>query len=213
MSDDSTKKYHGGLIQTRNYDAITWRIPNVSLIPHEVDYVVQSPPFTFDGASFILKMYPYGQTERESEGYIDLMLERLHSQTDKQNIFIEIFCADVFGKKVETINKSYGYYFFVSEICTQFRKLNFMQNLKDFPEKWRIAPNDTFTLICALGKEESDLRRIRSEEDFQTISIQQNVGKYLSVYYMDNLKRQKCRNTTITTLPSTPRRQELPYKI
>lgn len=183
MSKDSEKKYEYGKPSTRYYDALTWRIPSVSSIPHRVDYVVQSPPFTFDGAAFILKMYPYGETECGSEGYINVILERLHSQTDDQNICVQMFCTGVVDKKVKNVGIDYRF----TKYNTLLKTRKFMQNLKDSPEKERIAPNDIFTLVCAF-------RKSLKEQDCQTKSICVNVGKY-EVFEVpitrDNLKRKK----------------------
>lgn len=143
MSEDSKKREIGTSIYPDYFEFFKWKIPNVSSIPHRVDYVLQSPSFSFGDASWVLKMYPYGQTKYETAGYIDVIIERLHSKHKSNGFNCIMECENAFKKEIMPIRGKYG---FDSE-WPQAKILRFMQNLKECPEKCQITPNDTFTLV------------------------------------------------------------------
>lgn len=168
MSEDSKKREIGQSINPNYFELFKWKIPNVSSIPHNPDYVVQSPSFSYGGASWVLKMYPYGQTKYETVGYIDVIIERVHSQVKENSINCRMHCENAFKKEIIPFR---GKYSFDLE-WPQAKILRFMQNLKECPEKWQIAPNDTFTLAFGFEKYRSNV------PDLQIESGKTSAGEY-----------------------------------
>lgn len=56
-----------------------------------MDSRVQSPVFSFADASWILKLFVYGQTKFKTENNVDIVIERLQSHIRKHPILYEIF--------------------------------------------------------------------------------------------------------------------------
>lgn len=142
-----------------NLEIITWKIPNVSSIVFAVDYGVQSPPFSFAGASWILKIYFYGQKKFNSVGYIDVVIERLHSEIEIHDSVCTIYFKNIFDKEYKSVSKFFSF----RENQTAMNVAKIMENFQGRFDKWEKVPNDTFTLVCEIQHEKSLVKK-KSEE-------------------------------------------------
>lgn len=91
-TNDASCKPFGELdVESFDGEVTTWKIPKIRSITLKVDKRLKSPSFSFAGASWILTMFPYGQTKFGSEGKIDLAIDRGCSLFPKHPVTYRIF--------------------------------------------------------------------------------------------------------------------------
>lgn len=89
------------------FKEVTWKIPINKILPNQVDNDVQSPTFSFAGATWILHIYPYGRTSTESAGWIELLIERLDYKVPEQTVFYKFYFKTHRGKEFNPLNATY----------------------------------------------------------------------------------------------------------
>lgn len=190
---ENSKKTEIGEINQDSYilEVITWKIPNVSSILFAVDYGVQSPPFSFAGASWILEIYFLGQSS-SYKGYIDVIIQRLHSEIEVHNFSCKIFCKNVFG---EEFKPECGNVSFHSK-QTRITKNTNIQNIQENYYKWEVAPNDTFTIVYEIQYKKA----VVENESAEQISGEY----YLGIITLPIQKLFKCNSNNETIrIPNT----------
>lgn len=105
MSKDPGSSEIGEIFQ-ESYECgvITWKIPNVSSLQISECTLLRSPCFSYNGATWILNIYPYGWEDSSGKKCIQVQLERLHSEIPKH-----IFIYKVFFKRHDNVSYDYCY--------------------------------------------------------------------------------------------------------
>lgn len=67
----------GDLYETAGETTFEWRIKDFSSRSEEINVRYESQKFYFSGTSWVIWMYPNGETELESEGYIGIYVLRM----------------------------------------------------------------------------------------------------------------------------------------
>lgn len=116
----------------------------------KVDECYHSPPFSFDGARWYLEIYPHGETEYGSVGYVGLYLAResdgpsiqlnfsLGLKTSNNETACEQYCTNLFGEEFDI----YG--------CFEFLKRSIL--VERFSE---LVPSGHLTCVCRIKHPES----------------------------------------------------------
>lgn len=172
-SKDSRNEEISVMYYVVNWHIFTWKIPNLSLIPHEADYAVQSPLFYFEGASWIIKMYLYGQTQYQTEGCIDFIIERLNSQTSRHDISCKLYCRNACNEEFGHRTFTFGF----DSDWTYSRIHHFLLSPKTS------ELNDSWTLVFKFGTAVMHI----SEPDFLSNPVRSAIGKSTYKYLKQNL--------------------------
>lgn len=147
MNKDSEELEEGELFdETFEFKQITWKISNVLSLPDTVDYKVQSQSFSFACSSWKLLMFPYGQTEYKTEGYVDLMIVRLNSPFPEHSVFFKFCFKTIDGEEFESYSDIVKFHSnFANRGVIRYIKKSIFMNKKD-----SIVQNGVLTIICQM---------------------------------------------------------------
>lgn len=137
-----------GEVAETEVGVIEWTVTDFFSLPDQVDELYLSfPLFSFDGARWCLAMYPNGQREEETEGYIDDCLARgssgppiqlnfsLALKTSNNEIADETHHIHNFEKQFD----NYGW-------------IRFLERSTLLKRKAELAPSDHLTFVCRLKR-------------------------------------------------------------
>lgn len=148
-------------------EVISWRIPNFSSLLSSEDNAVQSQLFSYKGAIWNFKMFPYVHKFSKETGFIKIAIKRLLSQIPVHNVFFRFLRTDYVGNKIDGEGK-----YFIFDSYREQREV-----ILDWPDTFDLYKdsrhNDTLTLIFeAYSKKNLDI-----EMNFNTKSVEENFGK------------------------------------
>lgn len=147
MAENSREMDLGDLVhQSFDFKHVAWKVPNVLSLPNLVDYNICSSTFPFAGATWRLAMYPFGESEQESEGFIDLKIIRWDSRIPEHHVFYKFCFKTRQGKEFESYSSSHNFNSDFPEMGVKkyIEKSIFLQ------KKNIIAPNGVLTIVCEL---------------------------------------------------------------
>lgn len=122
-----------------------WTISNFFSLSEEDDISYNSPSFSFDGATWYLKVYPNGDKEYDSIGYVDLVLYR-KSPGPPYSLEFSLSLKSLEGKKVGEWNE-----IFIFEEAFKSRGLScFMSRSEIFEMESELLLSDALTVVCTL---------------------------------------------------------------
>lgn len=152
-SKDSRNEEISCMYDVLNWHIFTWKIPNLSFIPHEVDYAVQSPLLYFENASWIIKMYLYGQAQSETTGWVDFIIERVNSHEPRHDVYCKIYCINACNEQFNHKTFTFGF----NEQWTYSRVHKFFLS----PESSEIK--DPLTLVFEFGMPDKSVNKLHAQ--------------------------------------------------
>ena len=127
---------------------VEWKMKNF-FSPASDDEFFFSPSFSFDGETWCIQMYPNGDGDNNSIGYIDLFLFR-HSDGPPVNPEFYFALKSVSGKKFQG---SYHMHVFTNEHYKS-GVFKFMSRSKLLEKRSELVPDDTLTVVCTMRSTE-----------------------------------------------------------
>lgn len=176
MSKDRGSSEIGEVFQeSYECEVITWKIPNISSLEISESTLLRSPRFSYKGAIWILKMYPYGGKDTDGKKCIQVQLKRLRSKIPKH-----IFIYKIFFKRHD--NVSYDYCYESLEFNSGCQKTNMHIFYRGCVLNWYSTfyhnrlyrCNNTINLVIEiLTKKNAEI-----ELNSKTNSLETDLGKY-----------------------------------
>lgn len=185
MAANSGEVYLGDLVH-ESFDSkeIIWKVPNVLSLPNLVDYKVCSSTFPFAAATWRLVMYPYGESFCKSEGFINLVIERLDSRIPEHNMFFKFCFKTRQGKEFESYSDSHHF----EPDNFETGVLKYLEKSKFLEKKNIIAPNGVLTIVCELRTKKADVIDRHSQMESCT-SLSGNLKSF--VYFVISVMSYK----------------------
>lgn len=145
----------GDISETKGKITIEWRIKNFSSLQHEIDVWYESPNFYFSGASWSIVLYPNGETQYESNGWLGLYLMRWSSGSPV-TLDYTLGLRSIDNKNDVLITDTADFH--ENEDGWGMRKVILKTELMD--RKSELLPSDILTVVYSLkNKEPNDVAR------------------------------------------------------
>lgn len=147
-------------------NTFVWKVPKFFNLPEKVDQYIESPNFTFFGIPWCLKLYPYGETAYESDGWIGfyLMNRSVSQEACTFKYILGLKTAD--GTNYITVS---------SESTIPLRKFwgraKFVQRVTLWVMPGKLETKGTLTFFCTLQTEVSTSKEAASQ-------CKQNEGEF-----------------------------------
>lgn len=175
MDADSGELDFGDLSdESFDFKEISWKVHNVLSLPETVGYFVQSPSFSFAGATWALRMYPYGH-RKKSQSYIELAITRLNSEIPQHYLFYRFGFKTRRGKECETCLRSSLFQNNPHEWVVP----HYLQKVELMKKKDNIAPKGILTITCQVRT-----KKIAAIDKFcQIETAASQLGKYIEISF------------------------------
>lgn len=130
-------------------------------MPEQVDKVFRSPDFFFSNGTWYLKIYPYGQTKHNSEGWIGVYLVKKNSFTSEHFVIYTLGIKKVNGTDYDsfTFEDNFG------KNGTGIGTPKFMTKYALVENRDLIAPDGTMTFFCNLLEKDFPKQTVENIED------------------------------------------------
>lgn len=124
-----------------------WTISNFFSLLEDYDIIYKSPSFSFDGATWYLKIYPNGDINDDSFGYVDLELRR-KSSGPPYRLEFSLSLKTLEGNKEEEWQKTC---IFEAANGNQSHGVAcFIARSKILERKSELLPSGALTVVCTL---------------------------------------------------------------
>lgn len=160
MDQSATLRIEGEIV-SRTTAYFEYKIHNYFSMPEQVDKVFRSPDFFFSNGTWYLKIYPYGQTKHNSEGWIGVYLVKKNSFTSEHFVIYTLGIKKVNGTDYDsfTFEDNFG------KNGTGIGTPKFMTKYALVENRDLIAPDGTMTFFCNLLEKDFPKQTVENIED------------------------------------------------
>ena len=156
-----------GKITKNSFDceSVKWKIPRASKALLEVDSELLSPCFSYKDADWSLKLHPYGRSNFQTEGWIDVVIERQRSEVLQHSFSYRIFLECQRERKTDILTGSLV--FDESQLQRAITFFTSWSKIFHYDEKHKAC--DAITLVCEFQSQKN--AKLEPE------SMNRNLGK------------------------------------
>lgn len=134
-----------GKVNTIPVYHVEWIIPNFFSLSKEDSRYYDSCPFTFNGETWYLRIYPNGDEDEDSVGYVDIFLKR-KSTGPSISVDFSLYLKSVNGKEIE--KEQYSCIF--GEKNDACGCCCFISRSRLLRKRFELVPFDELTVVCTL---------------------------------------------------------------